>query len=349
MAEGLQRRGILGLGAATAASLVLPGVFDQAEAAAGPRAGGPLSGLSWNSGAFNKVDELAAFRRRPVDLYGSFVSHDSWAQMLGFPYNTNFPSYSKKPVWISLGYPLVPRNSGGISSTKWTQLATTGNSVSNEFYANHERIARNIGAVMRSSQRRCRGVIARVGWEFNGSQAWELYDYGKAAQYVSVFRRIVAILRKNIPGVAIEWNPCRAGTQKSLPISKIYPGNDVVDIVSVCHYDRLPSFNTQAIWDAQYNRLDRWGNPWGIGAWLAFAKRHGKKFAVPEWALANGMKYAEASKDNPLYMELMFNFFKENAADIAYESYFNTVYYHQIVPSIRNPKGAAAYRSLYSL
>lgn len=347
MAEGLQRRGILGLGAATAASLVLPGTIDSSAAAVGPRAGGALSGLSWNSGAFNNVEAFAAFRGRPVDVHGSFVRFDNWDHMLGFPYNTNFPSYSRKPVWISLGYPLIPKNAGGISSTKWAQLASPGNSVSNDFYAKHERLARNLGAIMRSDQRRCRGVIARIGWEFNGSQPWKLTDYGKAPQYVAVFRRIVSILRNNVPGIVIEWNPLRKGTQGKLPISKIYPGNDVVDVISICHYDRLPSFNSKAIWDGQYNKMDG-GNPWGIGAWLAFAKRNGKKFAVPEWGLANGMKYADDSKDNPTYMELMYNFFKQNAGDIAYESYFNNIYYHQIVPSLRNPKGAAAYRSLYS-
>lgn len=346
MLAGLQRRGVLSLGAASAASLVLPGTFDSADAAVGPRAGGALSGLSWNSGAFNNVEALAAFRRRPLDVYGSFVKHGSWEQMLGFPYNTNFPAYAKKPVWISLGYPLIPKNIGGISSAKWTQLAATGNSVSNDFYAKHERIARSLGAVMRSA--RCRGVIARVGWEFNGSQAWKLSDYSKAAQYCSVFRRIVAILRKNVPGIVIEWNPLRKGTQGKLPISQIYPGNDVVDIVSICHYDRLPSFNSKAIWDAQYNQLSAGGNPWGIGAWLSFAKRNGKKLAVPEWGLANGMKHASGSKDNPLFMEMMYDFFKRNAGDIAYETYFNNIHYHQIVPSIRNPKGAAAYRSLYA-
>lgn len=348
MGAGIQRRGVLGLGAATAASLVMPGTIGSSSAAVGPRASGPLSGLSWNSGAFTRVDEVAAFRGRPCDIYGSFISHDSWQQMLGFPGNTNFPLYTRKPVWISLGYPLIPRNIGGISPTMWVQLATPGNAVYNDFYAKHEQITRNIGAVMQSSRRLCRGVIFRVGWEFNGSQAWELTDFTKAPQYLYVFRRLVDMIRRNIPGAVIEWNPLRRGKQKAVPMASLFPGNAYVDIISICQYDRLPAYNSRAIWDAQYNRLDDWGNPWGIGTWLNFAKQRGILFAVPEWGLANGMKYANDSVDNPLYMDLMFNFFKKNAASIAYETYFNNVYYHQIVPSIRNPKGAAAYRALYS-
>lgn len=348
MGADMQRRGVLGLGMATAASIILPGTVTTSKAAVGPRSSGALSGLTWNSGGFTNVDQLATFRGRACDVYGSFVRYQTWEAMAGFPYNTNFPSFVQKPVWISLGYPLVPDSLGSISPTMWTQLATPGNSVFTDFYAKHEQLARNLGTIMASSRRRCRGVIARVGWEFNGSHAWALTDYSKAPQYVYVFRRLVEILRRNVPGIVIEWNPLRRGTQKNLPIMSIYPGNDVVDIVSICQYDRLPAYNSRATWDAQYNRLDTWGNPWGIGSWLAFAKKNGKEFAVSEWGLANGMKYATDSTDNPLYMSLMFNFFKSNAADIAYEVYFNNIYYHQIVPSIRNPKGAAAYRTLYS-
>lgn len=354
------RREFLKIGAALAAGSAIGAAFRPAwaEDVLNPRAanaqllaevgsGGALSGLTWNSGAFSKVDQLAAFRGRPVDLYGSFINHATWSTMLGFPYNTSFPSYCQKPVWISLGYPLIPKNYGGMTPTKWTQLATPGNALYDDYFAKHLQIAQNLGAVMRSSKRRCRGVIVRVGWEFNGSQAWKLTDYTKSPEYREVFRHLVAILRANVPDILIDWNPLRKGTQRKLPIENIYPGNDVVDIVSICHYDRLPSFNSQAIWDEQYVRLDG-PNPWGIGTWLDFAKRNGKKLAVPEWGLANGMKYADQSKDNPLYMQLMFNFFKQNAQDIAYESYFNNISYHQIVPTVKNPKGAAAYKALYS-
>ena len=58
----------------------------------------------------------------------------------------------------------------------------------------------------------------------------------------------------------------------------MYPGDDVVDLIGVHYYDTGPLKNTQAIWDKYYNITYNNG-PWGLGAWLKFARDHKKKIA----------------------------------------------------------------------
>ena len=44
----------------------------------------------------------------------------------------------------------------------------------------------------------------------------------------------------------------------------------------------------------------------------------------------------------------MFQFFKTNAADLAYESYFNCADHHQIYPVAKFPITSAKYKELWS-
>ena len=112
------RRDLLKLGMIATAGLVFSS-FDQAafaeetgSALTLPGGKGPCSGLPWFSGGFKNPDLFAGWRGRPLDVYTSFVAFDTWAAMLAFPGNTTFPAYSRKPVWLSLAYPLLPKTWG---------------------------------------------------------------------------------------------------------------------------------------------------------------------------------------------------------------------------------------------
>ena len=81
----------------------------------------------------------------------------------------------------------------------------------------------------------------------------------------------------------------------------------------------------------------------------AFARQHGKKLAVPEWGVRNKRG---AGDDNALFVDRMVAFFRENAADIAYEAYFNpfsgaNAKVFSIFPESNNPKAAARYLEAY--
>lgn len=189
-------------------------------------------------------------------------------------------------------------------------------------------------------------MFCRVGWEVNGSHSWKLPEYSAAtiSNYKYIFRTLVNLLRAYVPNVQIEWNPLRKGKQPNIPVTALYPGDDVVDVVSICIYDRLPANNTIEIWNQQFNAVKN-GGPWGINKWREFAVSRGKLFAIPEWGLANGLD--PDSKDNPLFISQMYNFFRLYANNLAYEAYFNAGSHAQLCSVLRSPKGSAAYRTIY--
>jgi hypothetical protein len=61
-----------------------------------------------------------------------------------------------------------------------------------------------------------------------------------------------------------------------------------------------------------------------VQAWLRFAKAKGKPYAVPEWGVGGPRDVCAApGVDNPYFIKKMYQFFWANAADLAYEVYFN--------------------------
>ena len=104
----------------------------------------------------------------------------------------------------------------------------------------------------------------------------------------------------------------------------MYPGDDVVDVIGVHYYDSGPEKNTQALWDQYYGKT-YYGGPWGLGTWLAAARAHGKKLSVGEWAVWRQGTQTAAAADDPVFIDNMYRFFKANAADIAYETHFNSM------------------------
>ena len=111
-----------------------------------------------------------------------------------------------------------------------------------------------------------------------------------------------------------------------------------------------PPLRNAAEWNYDYATTYR-GGPQGVGAWLAYAKSLGKKLAVSEWAVNNGPSYGGG--DNPYFVEQMHKFFADNAADIAYECYYNgnntNLGWDHLLDPLHNPKSLAAYKSSYAL
>jgi hypothetical protein len=68
---------------------------------------------------------------------------------------------------------------------------------------------------------------------------------------------------------------------------------------------------------------------------------------VPEWGVWD-QGAGSAAADNPLYVENMYRFFRDNAADIAYENYYNCPARHRIHPVSPYPRASARYRELWS-
>ena len=191
-------------------------------------------------------------------------------------------------------------------------------------------------------------AIVRLGWEANvGSKAhpWGIDTAAQIPAYIGCFRRVAAALKSQAPQIKIEWSNAKRGT---LPVSVLnsYPGDDVVDLWGLHYYDGDAQFRTQKLWDATYNATFN-GGPLGIGRWLRETKLRGKKLGFPEWGIWD-RTVGPAVADDPVYIQNMFNTFKANAKDIAYENYYNCTEEHQIFPTTPFPKASALYRALWS-
>jgi hypothetical protein len=328
------RRGFLA--GATNASLVglaaaaLPMASGAASAATQVRFGpGPLSGLPWHSGcSLSGIGAFEAYRGRRCDGYTMWNLHKTWTDIPSF--NGGFSTLVKLPGRISRALSPFPDSNSAVDNPGLWDNAARG-----AYDGVHTLFAQKLAASGRTN------VIVRIGWEHNHTFPW--YSGGNPKGYKTAFRRIADILRRHNPTVLIDWTSVKKGYQK-FSVLETYPGDDWVDIIGVDYYDGFPALNDQATWDKQHNALYH-GGPWGLGAWLAFAKSRGKRLSLPEWGIPAGK--SPGSKDNPFYIQKMFEFFTANATSIAYEHYFNQKPRHQLTPNDVNPLSSAKYKQLW--
>jgi hypothetical protein len=106
-----------------------------------------------------------------------------------------------------------------------------------------------------------------------------------------------------------------------------------------------PGATNAASWAEQYS------GPYGLKFWSDFARQHGKKMSVPEWAVYPGpSSQGSNGGDNAFYVGKMHEFFKSEGSHLAYESYFNESADYvagAIFTPTQNPTAAAKYESLF--
>lgn len=323
------RRGFLAGLAGT--SLAMAGGFAGPKAAAAAPVPGSLSGMPWLSGtSLGGITEIEAFRRRKADVYTIWGASNSWAEVPSLA--GGFSSVKRLPGRISLAIAPLPRTHSAVTNPGNWKLAAKG--AFDPYYIQH---ARNLAASGRTN------LILRIGWETNHTFPW--YGGTDPQGFKDTFNRIADIARKYNPTIQTEWCNIKKGKQKGSVLT-LYPGDDAVDIVGVDYYDNWPALNTLEIWNKEHYATHNDG-PKGLGAWLNFAKSRGKKLACAEWGLSVGT--SPGTKDNPLYIQKMYEFFSANAAYIAYECYFNEKTHHQLAPANINPAAAAMYLKLWGV
>ena len=126
-------------------------------------------------------------------------------------------------------------------------------------------------------------AFIRLGWEQNGGwYPWAMKGHEQA--FNIAFRRASAIFKSASPAFRIVWNPSIYMNQQWPDIW--YPGDDVIDVVALDVYnqswsaDALSAPNTAAepaLWSHVY------GDSWGVKDIVAFAAKHDKPYAFPEW------------------------------------------------------------------
>jgi hypothetical protein len=151
-------------------------------------------------------------------------------------------------------------------------------------------------------------VIIRLGWEYNGNwYAWSAIK--DPAGYIAAYRRVVTIMRKTAPGIRFDWTT-DFQSNSSFDWKSAYPGDDVVDILSMDVYD-------------EYNRgwSDIENAPTGLKAFRAFARAHNKPEAYPEWGCSTG---SHGRGDSPEFIEHFHDWLRDGAPNVLYQAYWNT-------------------------
>lgn len=185
-------------------------------------------------------------------------------------------------------------------------------------------------------------VIIRLGWEGNGD--WYPWTYARnPAGYRAAFRQAVMTMRTVTPELRFDWCVSSRCSRKGGPAvwTDGYPGDDVVDIISMDTYDEYqPSW--QALLDGEA----------GLREFREFAIARGKPEAYPEWGCSVNAS-AQGGGDNVAFVENMAEWFQGRPGKVVYQAYWNVstggpnapLFGVQLVPV---PNAAAAYRRLFS-
>jgi hypothetical protein len=151
----------------------------------------------------------------------------------------------------------------------------------------------------------------RLGWE----------------QWKSCFTRIAKAMKAAAPKLRIGWFMAKKGR---VDVRTIYPADAPITNIGVSHYDDE---------QARFGDETYLGGPWGLRAWVNFARSKGKKFAIGEWGVGR-------RGDNPHYIQNMHDFLQWAGDSVAHEAYFNTSEY-QLYPVKNLPKSSDLYRRLF--
>jgi hypothetical protein len=289
-----------------------------------------LSGLAWRSGSTQDgFPCLADLRGRTLDVLINFVTHKSFAAMVNQTGGALAGGATQAPLWV-VSLPLLTDDTAG----QFAQCAAGAFDVS----------WRQIGTNLQKAG--AQGTVVRLGWEANtgsGSHAWGVDGSAQVGDYVACWRHAAAQLKSTAPGLSLEWTNAKKGVEP-FNVLDMYPGDDVVDLWGVHYYDSGPQMSTQAIWDQAYTRTNN-GGPWGLGTWLDAAVQHGKKLAVSEYGIWQQSDQTAAAADDPVYIDNMYRFFRNNAPSVAYESYFDSMSVHQLCPGTLFPNATAKYQA----
>lgn len=299
--------------------------------------GTPRSGLPWHSGFWTggykstaRMEAVEAWRGSRTDFATTYLRHESWSAIAGSEWSiSTFNGYGGR---LSLGLPLLPDDRRG----QWGDILS----------GSRDDVFRTVA---RQLVKHGRGdTVVRVGWEANGDWYPWAVTSGTSEQFRQAFRRVVTIMRAEAPALTF-WQDLAAGTaiggqtHRMDPLTKLYAGDDVVDGISVDHYD---FYGMKARTSAEWATAIRPAGAAGLQESVDFARSKGKGFAVPEWGVHGTQGYG----DNPFFMNQMWGFFQANKDVLVYESYFNEPdsYIRNAIWDVnQNPLSAAVYRNLW--
>ncbi|MCA0437726.1 MAG: hypothetical protein M9891_13795 [Austwickia sp.] len=268
------------------------------------------------------------YRGAPVDAVLGYSDNKSWDAI---KHSGNISLFAKFPGTFVYGLGLLPTRGGGAGSLR--DVAD----------GKHDDVWRAVGAGLVKYNRK--RSIVRIGFEANGT--W--FSWGATAEtaedFKAAFRRVAGILRESGAEPVIDFDiGCGVGltgdSDHMAPLTKLYPGDDVVDVMGCDTYD------DKGTGAGNPAALGKTGNGPSLKETLDFAKERGKLLVVPEW----GLDHTYGPGDHADYITTMYKFFDENADHIALEIYFNegtTDIKSSLWQPDQNPESAKEYARIW--
>jgi hypothetical protein len=325
------------LGAAAAALAVmghpLGAQFTTRNSTRTPAATPLAAGPAWHSGASGEEardGSFASWRGRPLQVIAVW-GDTSAEEQARISMLDEYASFSGD-VDVAVG--------ALVQGETWTQAARG---------AFMDRWTRTVRTIKAKRAHATGTTYIRPAHEMNGDwMPWSV-NAANVTAFKQAWRLYVGIIEREFPAARVVFSP-NNGTHSDIGIPQMWPGDDVVDVIGIDFYDGWPAFNDRATWNREYGVVEKGDSPKGLGAWVTFAKRHGKPLAFPEWGLQTG--------DRPFFIRAMHAFFLAHAADpakpgiagrVLYDIYFNIPHDGNTAFKIfagSNPASATTYRSL---
>ena len=259
--------------------------------------------------------QFSAWRGTPLGVTIGWIQwrDGGWSRMYTYASGSDVRVLRRNSSNVSLGQPLFP--AGG-------SMAACANG---QYYKNHQDVAKRLVA---------NGVgdaEIRLGWEGNGD--W--FPWAAAGVNPETWKKCWVSAAKAFKSVSakfrIAWSMSKKGR---LDVRKLWPTADANLITNIC----LSVYADPWV---------RWGNetyeggPYGMQAWLAFARSKGKKLCIGEWAVG---LYGE----DTAYLQKMHDFlaYAQFTGYFAHEGYWNNGK-GRLYPTTSVPNSAKRYRELF--
>jgi hypothetical protein len=282
-------------------------------AATSARSAGWTSGVSRSAEA--EPSEFAAWRETQLGLVISWIQwrDGGWNRMYTYASGSDVRGLRRNSSNVSLAQPLFPAD-GSMTAC-----------ANGQYNANHSEVARRLVA---------NGVgdaEIRLGWEGNGD--W--YPWKAAGVNPETWKKCFVNAAKQFKAVSakfrIAWHMNKKGR---VDVRTLWPTADANLITNIC----LSVYADPWV---------RWGNetylggPYGLRAWLDFARSKNKQLCIGEWGVG---KYG----DDTEFVQKMYDFvtYAQGTGFFAHEAYWNRSW-GRLYPTTSVPKSAARYRELF--
>ncbi|HEY4368031.1 MAG TPA: glycosyl hydrolase [Steroidobacteraceae bacterium] len=275
---------------------------------------------------------LAEFEKwlgRPVQGVLAYTGVANWTDYEGsVGWQMGIWGKADRPALWSI--PLIPGKGNG--KEKIT-LADAGKGLYN---AHYKKVAEKLAKFRPNDP----VIYVRTGWEFNGGWfPWTVHG-GKGDDFIAAFRQFVTTFRSVSPRFRFDWCPVW-GDQlwekgKARPLGDFYPGDEYVDVIGLDVYD-----------EKKYTKIDDPVKRWqfylkrghGLNWHRAFAAKHNKPMAYPEWGVGDG-------GDDPYFVEQFHQWIRSN--NVLYHVYWNSnAGYTGKLTTGKFPQSAEKYKALF--